>query len=117
MKFLSLQSHVGTSQIIVAVLDETFTALNNAMPCSTRYVNWNNTFCALILLSHPIAGTGFVPRDIAAGEAIARRTSCDPAAPDVSESSIIADVCNQTLANDTSCSDQMWALQSAAPAS
>lgn len=77
------------------------------MPWSTRYINCISTLCALLLLSQPVAGTGFVPRDFASDEAIARRV-CEPAAPDVSESSIIANVCNETLANDSpTCSNQM----------
>lgn len=72
-----------------------------------RDINSINVLYTLLLSPQPIAGTAFVPRDIAAGEAIARR-ACEPAAPDVSQSSIISDVCNQTLASDFStCSDQM----------
>ncbi|CAF9918869.1 MAG: hypothetical protein ALECFALPRED_000869 [Alectoria fallacina] len=74
---------------------------------SNRYFNCLNSLCALLLSSQPIVGTGFVPRDVAAGETIERRL-CDPAAPDVSESSIVADFCNQTLTNDSpTCSDQV----------
>lgn len=57
------------------------------MPWSARYLNCINVLCALLLSSQPIAGAGFVPRDVAAGEAIARRV-CEPAAPDVSQSSV-----------------------------
>lgn len=123
----------SSARIIAAVLIQTATALYCTMPSSMKYTNYHNTLCTLFLLSHPIAGAGFFPRYIATDQTISRRV-CDPAAPDVSESSvcsptglctifidmlqIIADVCTHTLADDfPTCSDQMWALRSTIPAS
>ena len=57
------------------------------MLSSARYINRSTALCALVLLSQRIAGTGFVPRDISASETITPR-GCDPATPDVSESSV-----------------------------
>ena len=57
------------------------------MILSPSYTNYINALCALLLLSQPVEGKRFVPRDVAAAEAIAHRL-CEPAAPDVSESSV-----------------------------
>lgn len=67
--------------------NQALTTLYSTMLWSNRYFNCLNSLCALLLSSQPIVGTGFVPRDVAAGETIERRL-CDPAAPDVSESSV-----------------------------
>ena len=75
------------SLINVAILNQAITILYSTMLWSSRYLNCFNSLCALLISSQPRVGAGFVPRDVAAGETIERRL-CDPAAPDVSESSV-----------------------------
>ena len=59
----------------------------NTMPSSTKHIICINVLFIILLLSQPMEGTGFVPRDVASGEPLVRRF-CSPAAPNVNESSV-----------------------------